>query len=105
MRCCGLCLRRFGLPDKRRSADSIVLSPCYNYIATTDSFGRVILVDVQRGIAVRMWKGEEVIIPIYMMLATHCIMRAIMCGTCFSCNSPHPQPPTNRGTEFSCSAM
>ncbi|KAK7104713.1 rab3 GTPase-activating protein non-catalytic subunit-like [Littorina saxatilis] len=48
---------RFGLPDKRRSGDSIVLSPCNNYVATTDSFGRVILVDMQRGIAVRMWKG------------------------------------------------
>ena len=46
------------MPDKRRTADSIVLSPCYNYIATTDSFGRVTLVDVQRGVAVRMWKGE-----------------------------------------------
>lgn len=26
-------------------------------MATTDSFGRVILVDIQHGIAVRMWKG------------------------------------------------
>ncbi|KAK7502781.1 hypothetical protein BaRGS_00006031 [Batillaria attramentaria] len=48
---------RFGLPDKRRSGDSLILSPCNNYIATTDSFGRVILTDVQRGIAIRMWKG------------------------------------------------
>lgn len=34
-----------------------MLSPCNNYAATTDSFGRVILIDVQRGMAVRMWKG------------------------------------------------
>ncbi|XP_076441806.1 rab3 GTPase-activating protein non-catalytic subunit-like [Babylonia areolata] len=48
---------KYGLPDLRRSGDSIVLSPCNNYIATTDSFGRVILIDVQKGLAVRMWKG------------------------------------------------
>ncbi|CAG5127370.1 unnamed protein product, partial [Candidula unifasciata] len=48
---------RYGLPDKRRSGEVIMLSSCNNYAATTDSFGRVILIDVQRGIAVRMWKG------------------------------------------------
>ncbi|XP_061163319.1 rab3 GTPase-activating protein non-catalytic subunit-like isoform X1 [Saccostrea echinata] len=48
---------RFGLPDKRRQGDNIYLSPNNNYVATTDSFGRVILVDVERGTAVRMWKG------------------------------------------------
>ncbi|XP_055995292.1 rab3 GTPase-activating protein non-catalytic subunit-like isoform X2 [Ostrea edulis] len=48
---------RFGLPDKRRQGDSIYLSPNNSYVATTDSFGRVILVDVERGTAVRMWKG------------------------------------------------
>lgn len=25
----------------------------------TDDFGRVTLVDVQRGVALRMWKGED----------------------------------------------
>ncbi|XP_059162199.1 rab3 GTPase-activating protein non-catalytic subunit-like [Physella acuta] len=48
---------RFGLPDQRRAGEKIMLSPCNNYAATTDSFGRVILIDVQRGMAVRMWKG------------------------------------------------
>jgi len=48
---------RFGLPDKRRDAKSLVLSPDSRLAATTDSFGRVILLDVERGIAVRMWKG------------------------------------------------
>nr|XP_022332543.1 rab3 GTPase-activating protein non-catalytic subunit-like isoform X2 [Crassostrea virginica] len=48
---------RCGLPDKRRQGDSIYLSPNNNYVATTDSFGRVILVDVERGTAIRMWKG------------------------------------------------
>ncbi|XP_029643164.1 rab3 GTPase-activating protein non-catalytic subunit isoform X2 [Octopus sinensis] len=48
---------RFGLPDKRRIGESIVLSPNNKYAATTDSYGRVILLDVQRGIGIRMWKG------------------------------------------------
>lgn len=48
---------RYGLPDKRRQGDNIFLSPNNNYAATTDSFGRVTLIDVENGIAVRMWKG------------------------------------------------
>ncbi|XP_041353023.1 rab3 GTPase-activating protein non-catalytic subunit-like isoform X2 [Gigantopelta aegis] len=48
---------RFGLPDQRRSGDSIALSPNNKYAALTDSYGRVVLIDVERGIAVRMWKG------------------------------------------------
>ena len=50
---------RFGLPDKRRVGDSIVLSPDNSLAATTDSFGRVMLLDLSRGIAVRMWKGRH----------------------------------------------
>ncbi|CAO2638769.1 Rab3 GTPase-activating protein non-catalytic subunit [Lemmus lemmus] len=48
---------RFGLPDSRRHGESICLSPCNTLAAVTDDFGRVILLDVTRGIAVRMWKG------------------------------------------------
>ncbi|XP_075386582.1 rab3 GTPase-activating protein non-catalytic subunit isoform X2 [Tenrec ecaudatus] len=48
---------RFGLPDSRRHGESICLSPCNTLAAATDDFGRVILLDVARGIAVRMWKG------------------------------------------------
>ncbi|KAL5008455.1 hypothetical protein ScPMuIL_014036 [Solemya velum] len=48
---------RFSLPDKRRVGLSLALSPNNMYVATTDSFGRVMLVDIERGIAVRMWKG------------------------------------------------
>ncbi|XP_069624574.1 rab3 GTPase-activating protein non-catalytic subunit isoform X1 [Ranitomeya imitator] len=48
---------RFGLPDSRRHGESISLSPCNTLAAVTDDFGRVILLDVGRGIAVRMWKG------------------------------------------------
>ncbi|KAG9347341.1 hypothetical protein JZ751_004908 [Albula glossodonta] len=48
---------RFGLPDSRRHGESICLSPCYTLAAVTDDFGRVTLLDVARGIAIRMWKG------------------------------------------------
>uniref|UniRef100_A0A8C4V4C0 RAB3 GTPase activating non-catalytic protein subunit 2 n=1 Tax=Falco tinnunculus TaxID=100819 RepID=A0A8C4V4C0_FALTI len=48
---------RFGLPDSRRHGERICLSPCNTLAAVTDGFGRVILLDVTRGLAVRMWKG------------------------------------------------
>lgn len=50
---------RFGLPDSRRHGESICLSPCNTLAAVTDDFGRVILLDVARGIAIRMWKGTS----------------------------------------------
>lgn len=50
-------LFRFGLPDSRRHGERICLSPCNTLAAVTDDFGRVILLDVTRGLAVRMWKG------------------------------------------------
>nr|XP_033792757.1 rab3 GTPase-activating protein non-catalytic subunit isoform X2 [Geotrypetes seraphini] len=48
---------RFGLPDSRRHGESICLSPCNTLAAVTDDFGRVLLLDVGRGLAIRMWKG------------------------------------------------
>uniref|UniRef100_UPI00358E2FD6 rab3 GTPase-activating protein non-catalytic subunit-like n=1 Tax=Myxine glutinosa TaxID=7769 RepID=UPI00358E2FD6 len=48
---------RFGLPDSRRCGESITLSPCNTLAAITDEFGRVTILDLQRGLAVRMWKG------------------------------------------------
>ncbi|KAE8600460.1 hypothetical protein XENTR_v10013259 [Xenopus tropicalis] len=48
---------RFGLPDSRRHGERVSLSPCNTLAAVTDDFGRVILLDVGRGIAIRMWKG------------------------------------------------
>lgn len=53
---------RFGLPDSRRHGERICLSPCNTLAAVTDEFGRVILLDVTRGLAVRMWKGVVVIL-------------------------------------------
>lgn len=56
--CCFLCICvRFGLYDQRRVGESIVPSPDGRLVATTDSFGRIILIDTRNGVAVRMWKG------------------------------------------------
>ncbi|TWW71568.1 Rab3 GTPase-activating protein non-catalytic subunit [Takifugu flavidus] len=48
---------RFGLPDSRRHGESICLSPCNMLAGVTDDFGRVALLDLARGICIRMWKG------------------------------------------------
>jgi len=53
---------RFGLYDQRRIGESIVPSPDGRLVATTDSFGRIVLIDTRHGIAVRMWKGEALIL-------------------------------------------
>lgn len=50
---------RFGLPDSRRHGETICLSPCNTLAGVTDDFGRVTLLDLARGISIRMWKGEE----------------------------------------------
>uniref|UniRef100_A0A3Q2DF65 RAB3 GTPase activating protein subunit 2 (non-catalytic) n=1 Tax=Cyprinodon variegatus TaxID=28743 RepID=A0A3Q2DF65_CYPVA len=48
---------RFGLPDSRRHGESICLSPCNTLAGVTDDFGRVALLDLARGVTIRMWKG------------------------------------------------
>ncbi|XP_078488494.1 rab3 GTPase-activating protein non-catalytic subunit [Ciona intestinalis] len=48
---------RSGLPDLRRQGHSIVLAPSAWLGATTDSFGRVMLVDLNKGYVMRVWKG------------------------------------------------
>uniref|UniRef100_A0A3P9N7Y5 RAB3 GTPase activating protein subunit 2 (non-catalytic) n=1 Tax=Poecilia reticulata TaxID=8081 RepID=A0A3P9N7Y5_POERE len=48
---------RFGLPDSRRHGESICLSPCNTLAGVTDDFGRVTLLDLARGVTIRMWKG------------------------------------------------
>jgi hypothetical protein len=48
---------RFGLQDFRRSGETIIISPGNNLAAVSDSFGRVILFDVLKGIAIRIFKG------------------------------------------------
>ena len=50
---------RHGMHDKRRDGESVTLSPDGHMAAVTDSFGRVMLLDVMRGVAVRIWKGAH----------------------------------------------
>ena len=52
---------KFGLADALREATSICVSPNEKLAAVTDSLGRVILIDLLRGIAVRFWKGKQVV--------------------------------------------
>ncbi|KAK7080271.1 Rab3 GTPase-activating protein non-catalytic subunit, partial [Halocaridina rubra] len=48
---------RSSIPDKRRTGLSVSLAPGRRLAAVTDDFGRVTVVDVQRGATIRMWKG------------------------------------------------
>lgn len=48
---------RFSIFDTNRIADAIVLSPSNRLAAITDNFGRVLLMDTESGLIVRMWKG------------------------------------------------
>jgi Rab3 GTPase-activating protein non-catalytic subunit len=53
---------RFGLCDMPRNALSIVLAPRerdngFQLACVTDNLGRVILIDAEKGIAIRIWKG------------------------------------------------
>lgn len=69
---------RFGLFDKRRLGDSIYFLFNNSYVVIIDSFGRVILVDVERGIVVRMWKGGRVansILGLRMIIIYFCVIR------------------------------
>ena len=50
---------KYGLADTLREAQSISVSPNQKLAAVTDSLGRVILLDLHRGIAVRTWKGTK----------------------------------------------
>lgn len=51
---------RWSVPDKRRTGLSLSLAPGRRLAAVTDDFGRVTLIDVQRGVALRMWKGNVI---------------------------------------------
>lgn len=62
---------RFGLPDSRRHGESICLSPCNTLAGVTDDFGRVTLIDLARGVCVRMWKGEAGSRPVLCSVKLH----------------------------------
>lgn len=48
---------RFGLCDLTRQGLNIWLAPKGQLAAVTDNLGRVILIDCNRAIAIRVWKG------------------------------------------------
>ncbi|KAK4305761.1 hypothetical protein Pmani_022352 [Petrolisthes manimaculis] len=48
---------RWSIPDKKRIGMTVSLASGRRLAAVTDDFGRVTLVDVQRGVTLRMWKG------------------------------------------------
>lgn len=48
---------KFGLADALREAISVAVSPNEKLAAVIDSLGRIILIDVNKGIATRIWKG------------------------------------------------
>ena len=50
---------RCGLPDIHRAATAIIIAPGANWLAaTSDTFGRVMLLDLIKAKAIRMWKGN-----------------------------------------------
>lgn len=48
---------RFSLNDQRRNGESVIIAPANNLAAVTDSFARIILIDMIKGIAIRVFKG------------------------------------------------
>lgn len=48
---------RFGLSDSNRSANSIILTPNQKIAAISDSLGRVIIIDIEKGVALKILKG------------------------------------------------
>lgn len=48
---------RFGLCDLRRSAQNIILSPDRKIASVCDALGRISLIDVHKGIIIRLFKG------------------------------------------------
>ncbi|XP_069162048.1 rab3 GTPase-activating protein non-catalytic subunit isoform X2 [Procambarus clarkii] len=48
---------RWSVPDKKRVGVTVSMSPGRRLAVVTDDLGRVTLIDVHRGVALRMWKG------------------------------------------------
>ncbi|UJR30170.1 hypothetical protein I4U23_017710 [Adineta vaga] len=48
---------RFSIRDLRRHGEKIIVSPGLHIAAVCDSFGRIIVYDIHRGIAIRIFKG------------------------------------------------
>ena len=45
------------IDDQNRAVDDVVISPCGRLATAVDSFGRILLVDTQRMLITKMWKG------------------------------------------------
>jgi len=58
---------RFGLYDQRRVGESVIPSPDSRLVATTDSFGRIVLIETRTGVAVRMWKGKAFLTVLFLI--------------------------------------
>ena len=48
---------RLSVPDRRRVGMAVSLCPRRRFAAVTDDFGRVSLLDVAKGVVIRVWKG------------------------------------------------
>ncbi|EDV20322.1 uncharacterized protein TRIADDRAFT_61281 [Trichoplax adhaerens] len=48
---------RYGLPDDKRVVDKIIPAPNSALAVTVDNLARVLLIDTETGMAIRMWKG------------------------------------------------
>lgn len=48
---------RFGICDIQRQGFNVYLSPDHNLAVVTDNLNRIILIDCNRGVALRIWKG------------------------------------------------
>lgn len=59
---------RFGLADHRREGASITLSPDGRLAASTDEFGRIMLMSMKDRIVLRSWKGWLFVIIYYTRL-------------------------------------
>lgn len=50
---------RYGLPDDKRVADKIIPAPNSALAVTVDNLARVLLIDTETGMAIRVWKGID----------------------------------------------
>lgn len=55
-------VERFSIGDPSRHGQQIIVAPGLNVVAISDSFGRILVYDIHRGIAVRMFKGRNFLV-------------------------------------------
>ena len=52
---------RYGLPDDKRVAEKIIPAPNSALAVTVDNLARVLLIDTETGMAIRVWKGIDTV--------------------------------------------